>query len=182
MKHNQPRSRSAVLAFAALAIWAAAVAGCSADKTEDGPDAGAVVSDVPTEADATVDSTTGGADASDTTTSVDAADVTVEPDVPAKPDSQADAGVAKDECNGIDDDKDGQTDEDACDDGDLCTADLCDGPNKQCTWKKIGEGEPCDDGDACTQKEKCTDNKCVSTEATACDDGVACTDDICNKA
>ncbi len=100
----------------------------------------------------------------------------------ANADVALDAGGIKDECNGIDDDKDGLTDEDACDDGDLCTEDKCAPANKQCSWKKIGEGEACDDGDACTQKEKCLGNKCISTEATKCDDGDPCTGDVCSKA
>ena len=74
----------------------------------------------------------------------------------------------------------------ACDDGDVCTTDICHGPG--------GDGDPltgcfnpqneapCDDGDACTTEDTCAEGTCVGGSPTICDDGNPCTDDSCDPA
>ena len=64
-----------------------------------------------------------------------------------------------------------------CDDGHLCTEDVCD-PEKGCSYKDI-EG-PCDDLDACTLNETCVEGQCVAEEFLECDDGNDCTIDGCD--
>jgi len=147
-------------------------------------------------------------------TSVDAsvaADVTVDPgDAPAADVGKTDSGDGHssqdtcsdnlDPCNGIDDDCDGETDEDGCDDGKLCTGDackdgkcvhkptVCDNGNPcekgtcnpasgKCTYPpKAG---PCDDGDACTKPDACKGGECVGKKID-CDDNEQCTKDWCD--
>lgn len=91
------------------------------------------------------------------------------------------AAVAQPEqCNLIDDDCDGQTDEPStgmCDDGLPCTYDNC--VNAQCDHPaKTGN---CDDSSACTLADSCQGGLCVGT-ALDCDDKNPCTADLCEKA
>ncbi len=92
---------------------------------------------------------------------------------------------AAETCNGLDDDCDGATDEplevggdyvNLCDDGNLCTADTCDGEG--CSHAAIDGGE-CVDGDPCTAGDHCEAGICVALPI-ACDDGDPCTDDSCD--
>ena len=63
-----------------------------------------------------------------------------------------------------------------CDDGDPCTADVCD-PTEGCVHTP-SEGLPCDDGDPCTLSDVCDGGACAGIPA-GCDDGDPCTLDSC---
>lgn len=80
-------------------------------------------------------------------------------------------------CNGIDDDCNGMTDEDVCDDGNPCTQDTC-SPSEGCLHSPLDSGE-CLDGDACTQADHCEAGLCVG-EPLICNDGNECTDESCD--
>ncbi|MSQ84243.1 MAG: hypothetical protein EXR77_15390 [Myxococcales bacterium] len=81
-------------------------------------------------------------------------------------------------CNGIDDDCDGKTDEGLCDDGNPCTTDSC---NTDGSCKNVvPPGAGCEDGDACTGSDKCIDGKCVGGGKLDCDDKNSCTIDSCD--
>ncbi len=83
-------------------------------------------------------------------------------------------------CDGVDNDCDGKTDENACDDNNQCTVDACKAAKKECVNAQV-DG-PCDaDGNACTQADKCTDGVCLPGKAKSCDDGNPCTLDLCDK-
>ncbi len=118
-----------------------------------------------------------------------------------------DAPDAKPEqCNGLDDDCDGQTDEGICDDGNDCTIDTCDtaggckhkgqsgiqcsddgdpctndicNEDGQCIHKGVA-GVPCDDGSICTQTDKCLAGNCVGGNNLDCNDNDPCTADGCD--
>ncbi len=120
----------------------------------------------------------------------------------------SEAKIAQDKCDGVDNDCDGKVDDGACEDGDECTIDTCDGKacsnipgatcddNNACTAdscdkangkcvNKALDGDSCDDGDACTVGDLCGpggDGKvaCLAgKDAKACDDSNPCTDDSC---
>ncbi len=65
-----------------------------------------------------------------------------------------------------------------CDDGNACTADLCD-PKAGCTAKPA-DGKACEDGDKCTTGDNCKAGKCAPGQGNACDDGNPCTKDGCD--
>ncbi len=82
-------------------------------------------------------------------------------------------------CDGADNDCDGQTDNAACDDGDACTKDECDGGAKTCANTPSVD---CDDKDACTidSCDKATGTCKNEASTSSCDDGDACTEgDTC---
>ncbi len=86
--------------------------------------------------------------------------------------------IAKEKCDGVDNDCDGKLDDGACEDGDECTIDTCDG--KACSNTP---GDSCDDNNACTA-DSCdkVNGKCVNKDLSgdSCDDGDACTvGDLC---
>jgi hypothetical protein len=98
------------------------------------------------------------------------------------------ATPAKEECNGIDDDCDGQTDEplddggvpiSLCDDDNPCTKDVCTGLDG-CDNPPL-DGTECQDGDLCTTADHCEAGACVGTPM-ACEDVNPCTDDSCGDA
>ena len=100
-------------------------------------------------------------------------------------DCDADQPLAED-CNALDDDCDGEVDEptledgkylELCDDGNVCTKDLCKGADG-CQYETLTEGE-CVDNDACTIGDHCEDGTCKGLPI-ACDDGNPCTDDFCD--
>lgn len=84
-------------------------------------------------------------------------------------------------CDGLDNDCDGLTDEDLCDDGDPCTKDTCTQLEEvlECNHA-IDDTLLCDDGDICTQTDKCEAGICVGFNPEVCDDGNPCTDDTCD--
>jgi hypothetical protein len=67
----------------------------------------------------------------------------------------------------------------SCDDGQICTADLC-VPGTGCAHG--ANSEPCSDSNACTSGDLCADSKCGSGKATDCNDQNACTNDSCQPA
>ena len=81
------------------------------------------------------------------------------------------------QCNGLDDNCDGQTDEGLCDDGIPCTQDTCKGDT--CHHQQVN-GLPCDDGIVCTQTDKCLQGTCVGGNELDCDDNDSCTADTCD--
>ncbi len=81
------------------------------------------------------------------------------------------------ECNGLDDDCDGEVDEETCDDDNACTDDWCD-PAEGCVHSNTGQKE-CMDGDACTIGDHCEEGVCIGTPID-CDDDNPCTDDACD--
>ncbi len=83
------------------------------------------------------------------------------------------------ECNGLDDDCDGDVDDVSCDDGNPCTDDTCD-PDTGCMHEN--NSEPCDDADPCTLADVCVDGVCSAGEPWSCDDGNGCTNDSCSAA
>ncbi len=60
-------------------------------------------------------------------------------------------------CDALDNDCDGKTDEETCDDSDVCTSDLC--SDGKCVHTPT-TGSACDDGDACTSGELCDKGQC----------------------
>lgn len=90
------------------------------------------------------------------------------------------------ECNGLDDDCDGEADEPTlldgeyvglCDDLNECTVDSCIG-EVGCQHEALDSGE-CKDGDACTVGDHCTAGVCAGSPVE-CDDSNPCTDDTCD--
>jgi len=63
-----------------------------------------------------------------------------------------------------------------CNDGQVCTADLCD-PEDGCLYAP--SLAPCDDGDACTVDDTCTEGLACVGAPMDCDDGDVCTGDSC---
>jgi hypothetical protein len=61
-----------------------------------------------------------------------------------------------------------------CNDGNLCTDDVCD-PQEGC--KHTPNAAPCNDSDPCTTNDFCTAGNCVGGSEVDCDDG-----DLCNGA
>ncbi len=80
-------------------------------------------------------------------------------------------------CDGLDNNCDGKTDEDTCDDDNPCTSGKCAGKAGCAMSDKSG---PCDaDGSLCTT-DACADGKCVAGADKDCDDANACTTDSCD--
>lgn len=85
----------------------------------------------------------------------------------------------QEECNGLDDNCNGEIDEDTCDDENLCTEDLCQG-EAGCSHEPQS-GLECIDGDICTTADHCEEGVCVGSPVI-CDDKNPCTDDLCTPA
>ena len=89
-------------------------------------------------------------------------------------------------CDGLDNDCDGKTDEESCDDDNACTTDACE-PGKGGTDGKGGclhtdkdDATPCDDGSVCTKGDACAAGKCKAGAAKDCGDDEPCTKDSCD--
>jgi len=124
-------------------------------------------------------------------------------------DTEKSAKLDKEACNDKDDDCDGKVDEDACEDGNACTTDTCDGSNSKCSNKPAKDCDDknqcttdscdtktgscvhkpyvgsCDDGNACSEGDTCkqvgTESVCAPGATTkTCDDSNVCTDDSCD--
>jgi len=85
------------------------------------------------------------------------------------------AAPAAEVCDGTDNDCDGDTDEETCDDSNVCTNDSCTGG--QCGFQ--ANSAACSDGDPCTVGDMCAGGACVSVTTVSCDDWNVCTDDSC---
>jgi len=66
---------------------------------------------------------------------------------------------------------------DACNDGDVCTDDLCT-PAGGCQWSL--NSASCDDGNACTAEDHCSTGECLPGTPVSCDDNQQCTIDACD--
>jgi len=90
-----------------------------------------------------------------------------------------------DACNGAEQCADGTCQPAAalqCDDGNPCTADLCE-PLHGCTATGVADGTSCSDGIACNGEETCQVGSCRQGLPQACEeDGNPCTADICTAA
>jgi len=89
-------------------------------------------------------------------------------------------------CDGTDNDCDGETDEQLCDDANPCTSDLCDAAALPAGCTHSASEGKCDDGAACTLDDKCGVNTngialCAGVTQT-CDDMNPCTEDSCDQA
>ena len=67
--------------------------------------------------------------------------------------------------------------DDECDDGNICTNDLCDAVLG--CYHEYNNAQ-CDDGNPCTGQDVCLDGGCTGGPAVDCDDENICTDDSCN--
>ena len=88
-------------------------------------------------------------------------------------------------CDGEDNDCDGDTDEDLCDDGNPCTFNACDPEvatdlSDGCTTTNLST--PCEDGNPCSLDDFCGDSVCHTGPPKDCDDGSMCSTDSCDEA
>ena len=88
-------------------------------------------------------------------------------------------------CDGEDNDCDGDTDEDLCDDGNPCTYNACDPEAASdladgCTTTNLTTG--CEDGNPCTIDDTCGGAECHTGPDKDCDDASACSADSCDEA
>ena len=87
---------------------------------------------------------------------------------------------APEECNGKDDDCNGQTDEGTCDDKNTCTDNIC---KAAAGCENPAKNGACDaDGTVCTESDTCVAGKCVAGQVKICDDKNDCTKDACDMA
>lgn len=63
----------------------------------------------------------------------------------------------------------------SCDDGDVCTDDICNGGT--CTGTP--NTAPCDDNNGCTENDSCSGGICLPGTEKFCDDENSCTNDFC---
>jgi len=81
-------------------------------------------------------------------------------------------------CDGLDNNCNGLTDDQLCDDGEPCTEDSCNGDGT-CAHAPVN-GQPCEDGEGlCTVSDICLNGVCTGNPVN-CDDGNVCTEDLCN--
>jgi len=79
-------------------------------------------------------------------------------------------------CDGLDNDCDGPIDEGSCDDGNLCTDDVCD---VAMGCQHPFNSDPCTDGNPCTENDHCAFGECAGSFID-CDDGNPCTANSCD--
>ena len=103
-----------------------------------------------------------------------------------KPNAPAGGGLSScyapdptpEQCDGKDNDCNGQTDEATCIDNKVCTDDLCKGGGGCDNPAKSGT---CDaDGTVCTKDDQCVNGECKSGAVQVCDDKNDCTKDSCD--
>ncbi len=93
--------------------------------------------------------------------------------------SECDAPTpSPDECDGLDNNCDGDVDEGTCDDGNSCTQDTCLGADG-CEHVPV-EGGECKDNNPCTVADHCESGVCVG-DPVFCNDENPCTDDLCSE-
>jgi hypothetical protein len=80
-------------------------------------------------------------------------------------------------CDQIDNNCNGITDENLCDDGEACTDDSCQSDG---SCVNSNNNKACDDGSVCTQVDVCNGGVCKGNNPLACDDGNPCTTDVCD--
>ena len=84
-------------------------------------------------------------------------------------------------CDGIDNDCDGDTDENSCDDSNACTTDACKSEGK-CIHIDMS-GTPCNaDDNVCTANDACQQGLCIPGALKDCNDNNPCTKDACDMA
>ncbi|MBP48261.1 MAG: hypothetical protein CMH53_10025, partial [Myxococcales bacterium] len=88
-------------------------------------------------------------------------------------------------CDGVDNDCDGETDNETCDDDDPCTSQKCNGQKAAdgedgCEYA-YADGAACDDGSLCTQNDSCKSGACLAGAKVNCDDDNTCTVDACQS-
>ena len=86
--------------------------------------------------------------------------------------------TALEQCDDIDNDCDGSTDEDLCFDGNPCTVDGCNADGS--CFNTPDNSASCTDGSVCTQVDVCVDGTCTGTQPLPCNDGNPCTLDGCD--
>lgn len=64
-----------------------------------------------------------------------------------------------------------------CDDGKVCTTDVCQ-PNNTCAY--VNNNLVCNDGNACTSNDRCSAGTCQGGPPVNCNDSNLCTTDSCN--
>lgn len=82
------------------------------------------------------------------------------------------------QCNGKDDDCDGQVDEATCSWPSACVQSACNGKAGVCVQTPL-DSIGCSDGNACTLDDRCHKGVCVAGEVRTCDDQSPCTADSC---
>ena len=80
-------------------------------------------------------------------------------DEDCQPEDQNSYPGANEFCDGKDNDCDLWVDEETCEDGNLCTTDVCD-PVQGCLYNP--NTNPCDDGNPCSGGDTCADGECVA--------------------
>ena len=65
-----------------------------------------------------------------------------------------------------------------CNDGNVCTTDLCDANTGNCYY--VYNTASCSDGNLCTTNDFCSGGVCVAGPPLVCNDNNPCTDDACN--
>ncbi|MCO4764229.1 MAG: hypothetical protein KC502_22140 [Myxococcales bacterium] len=91
--------------------------------------------------------------------------------------------AAKEQCDGLDEDCDGKIDEQACDDGNPCTLDICDPTapkDKRCVHQLTTDSCVLADGNPCFVDNVCVKGTCAPGKARDCNDKNPCTDDSCD--
>ena len=171
------------------------------------PDAAGIASDVDTSAESGARSDTDGTTNADDGFAAELGDGLIDA-VETSADSVClPSGLTLDQCNGADDDCDGKTDEDPCDDssactaedtcvagkcagkavgcaddGDPCTLDICakTGPAAGACVHPTVDGNPCKDDDPCTLGDACKGGQCLGNPK-ACSGGSVCILASCGK-